>query len=174
MFVSNHRRIIFHTSFCFLIRRNKTRFQIGGRGAVTSTVASTKKSVLTIKRRGSVLLARSQGPGLVDFSIRSDIYSPKSRDIPGDGIELAPGMRMRNTSVRGNASGSPNSNIAPKNVCDVRYTFRTRTPTSRYLSTAVTTPVSLCRLDIFCDFRFVFHVFFVHRRYSDSNPPAFQ
>lgn len=79
---------------------------------MTSTVASTKKSVLTIKRRGSVLLARSQGPGLVDFSIRSDIYSPKSRDIPGDGIELAPGMRMRNTSVRGNASGSPSQSVA--------------------------------------------------------------
>lgn len=42
--------------------------QVGGRGAVSSTVANTKQSVIQLQRRGADLLSRSERGGVSDFS----------------------------------------------------------------------------------------------------------
>ncbi|CAM9853274.1 unnamed protein product, partial [Laminaria digitata] len=44
-------------------------YLVGGRRAVTSTVASTKKQVFNLQRRGAEILSRSDGnAGVTDFS----------------------------------------------------------------------------------------------------------
>ena len=45
-----------------------SRAQIGGGGAVSTTVASTKQSVAKIQRRGAAMLSRSEVGGVTDFS----------------------------------------------------------------------------------------------------------
>ena len=45
-----------------------SRAQIGGGGAVSTTVASTKQSVAKIQRRGAAMLSRSEMGGVTDFS----------------------------------------------------------------------------------------------------------
>lgn len=42
--------------------------QVGGRGAVSSTVENTKKKVTKLQRRSAWALSRSEGSGLTDFS----------------------------------------------------------------------------------------------------------
>lgn len=66
-----------------------------------------------------MLLARSEGGGVNDFSVHSG-DNTKSRDIPGDGIELARGMKIRKSSERGNGSGSSSRSIPAINPASNR------------------------------------------------------
>lgn len=59
-------------------RRYSNVDQVGGRPAVSSTVASTKQSVMQLQRRGADLLSRSEGGGVSDFSQKSDAPSVSS------------------------------------------------------------------------------------------------
>lgn len=71
---------------------------------MSSTMASTKKSVRTIQRRGSRLLGISEPGGVADFS--THMGSTSSRDMTGGGIEVARGTPMKQASVRGDSSSS--------------------------------------------------------------------
>lgn len=84
--------------------------QIGGRKAVSSTMASTKESVLLIKRRGSVLLSRSDAGGRIDFGSQSDSGRTRSKHSSAGGdIEMSRTSRTAKPSVHGSTTRSSGS-----------------------------------------------------------------
>ena len=80
------------------------RYQVGGGGAVSSTVASTKQSARIIQRRGSVLLARSDVGGRIDFGSPVRTGSTTSSATLEKHIEMASRVGLRKSSVRGGIS----------------------------------------------------------------------
>lgn len=56
---------------CLGWRLVPTLRQVGGRGAVSSTVANTKQSVIQLQRRSAEILSRSERGGVSDFSSSS-------------------------------------------------------------------------------------------------------
>lgn len=75
-----------------------------GRGAVSSTMASTRESVRMIQRRGSGLLVRSEEGGVTDFSIYSDTGSSRSHDLHEMEIDKLWGVGSKKSSMSGSNS----------------------------------------------------------------------
>ena len=107
---------------------------MGGRGAVSSTVASTKQSVIMLQTRSVDMLSRSGAGGVIDFSgqqgdtrgVRSG-FSSRSRVSPGrrlgegastfDGGSSSTGGGIRNTRIPGLNGSLPRGLLfAPRSV----------------------------------------------------------
>ncbi|CAM9095530.1 unnamed protein product, partial [Laminaria digitata] len=81
-------------------------YLVGGRGAVSSTVAGTKDSVRVLQRRTAVLLSRSDLGGRIDFTSPARAGGTRSSGVSGDGKEVPRRFRVRRSSVRGRRSTS--------------------------------------------------------------------
>ena len=99
--ISPHR---FHPLSHIVHAFKNTRHQVGGTGAVLSTVARAKESVRTIRRLGRGFVARTEDGGVTDFSVHSDIGSTRSHGTPGYGIEMSRGILKRRSFVHGSSS----------------------------------------------------------------------
>ena len=89
--------------------------QVGGTGAVSSTVASTRESVRMLQRRSTVFLARSDGGGRIDFNSQAGTGTSRSGGSFRDGIEMAARIGPRRSSVHG-SNGGTRINTGGRNV----------------------------------------------------------
>ena len=86
------------------LQRCQIDHQVGGKGAVSSTVASTKQTARMIQHRGSVLLARSDVGGRIDFGSPAGNGRTRPSTTSGSGIEMASRIGIRKSSVSGRIS----------------------------------------------------------------------